>query len=208
MLTRCGWLTGLFAAGVAVGVAPSAPRACSQVVGPDFPTALIALAQLATLVVAGWILLVLLSAVAHVRMPGVPQALRSALIVPAAVGVISVVAIAGPAQADQRHDVAGLPLPDRPVVTAPLEQVEPPSTRPTDSPAGPETGTITVRPGDTLWFLAAAGLPATASTAEITQTWQAWYDANRDVVGADPDLIHPGQVLTTPDATPTEQDAS
>lgn len=208
MLTRCGWLTGLFAAGVAAAVAPSAPQACSQVVGPDFPAALIALAQLTALAVAGWILLLLLSALAHVRLPGVPRALRSALIAPAAVGVISVVAIAGPAQADQRHDVAGLPLPDRPVAAAPLEQNETPPDPPTAHPADAGPSTITVRPGDTLWLLAALDLPADASPTQITHAWHAWYDANRDVVGADPDLLQPGQVLTAPDAAPTEQDAS
>lgn len=46
----------------------------------------------------------------------------------------------------------------------------------------------TVAPGDTLWAIAQAhGVP-----------WQAIYAASRDVVGPDPDLIHPGQVLTIP----------
>lgn len=204
LLTRWGWLTGLLAAVVVVVVAPSAPRAAGQVAGPDFPNALIALAHLAALALAGWILLVLVGALAHVRLPGVPRALRSALIVPAAVGVISAVAVAGPAQADQRHDVAGLPLPDRPVATAPLEQTEPAAPR----PSGPHADTITVRQGDSLWRLAAADLPADASTTQLTRAWHAWYDTNRDVVGADPDLIVPGQVLTRPHAAPTEQDVS
>ena len=30
--------------------------------------------------------------------------------------------------------------------------------------------------------------------------WRVIYDANRSVVGANPDLIHPGQVLTIPGA--------
>ena len=30
--------------------------------------------------------------------------------------------------------------------------------------------------------------------------WRVIYDANRSVVGANPDLIHPGQVLTIPEA--------
>lgn len=204
LLTRCGWLTGVLAVVVVVVAAPSAPRACSQVIGPDFPTALIAVAHLAALTVAGWILLVLIGALAHVRLPGVPRALRSALIVPAAVGVISAVAVAGPAHADQRHDVAGLPLPDRPVATAPLERTEPVAPR----PSSPDAATITVRPGDSLWSLAAADLPAGASTRQVTASWHAWYATNRDVVGADPDLIVPGQVLIVPDAAPTEQDAS
>ncbi|MGJ9421125.1 LysM peptidoglycan-binding domain-containing protein [Aeromicrobium sp. CF3.5] len=212
MLTRCGRLTGLSAAGVVGVVAPSAPQALGQVVGPDFPAALVGLAQLALLGVAGWILLVLLGALAHIQLPGVPRTLRSALIVPATVGVLSVVAVAGPAQADQRHDLAGLPLPDRPVATAALDATRSPqaqadSVRP-PSVSTPAVSTITVQPGDTLWSIAAEGLPGHASTTQVTQAWHAWYDANRDVVGTDPHLIRPGQVLTTPDTGPTEQDAS
>lgn len=201
MLTRCGWLTGLFAALVAAAVVPSAPEAWHQTTGPDFPAALLGFAQLALLVVAGWVLLVVLSALGNVRLPGVPRALRSALIVPAVVGAVTVVAVAGPAQADQRHDVAGLPLPDRPVQTHPA-QTHPVQTHPVSA------HTVTVRAGDTLWSIAAGELPASSSTTQVTQAWHAWYDANRDVVGADPNLIQPGQVFTAPDAGPTEQDAS
>jgi nucleoid-associated protein YgaU len=62
--------------------------------------------------------------------------------------------------------------------------------------AGRET--ITVRPGDTLWDLAAAGLGGTPTEAAVQAAWPRWYEANRDVVGADPDLLRPGQVLTVP----------
>lgn len=203
MLTRCGWLTGLCAAGVVGAAAPSASQALGHVTGPDFPAALVGLAQLALLGVAGWVLLVLLGALAHVELPGVPRTLRSALIVPATVGALSVVAVAGPAQADQGHDLAGLPLPDRPVATATATA----SVRPAPVSA-PATSTITVQPGDSLWSIAAEELPAQASTTQVTQAWHAWYDANRDVIGTDPHLIRPGQVLTTPDADATEQDAS
>ena len=54
---------------------------------------------------------------------------------------------------------------------------------------------VTVRRGDTLWDLAARGLGPTASDAEIAAEWPRWYAANRDVVGADPDLLVPGQQL-------------
>ncbi|PJE95674.1 transglycosylase [Streptomyces carminius] len=47
------------------------------------------------------------------------------------------------------------------------------------------TGAYTVRPGDTLREIAAAH----------GTTWQRLYEANRDVVGDDPDLIFPGQQL-------------
>lgn len=63
--------------------------------------------------------------------------------------------------------------------------------------AAPEA-TVTVRPGDTLWDLAAAHLPAGASDTDVAAAWPRWHAANLAVVGADPDLIHPGQVLVVP----------
>jgi LysM repeat protein len=52
-----------------------------------------------------------------------------------------------------------------------------------------------VRPGDTLSGIAAA--------LGVRGGWQALYAANRTVIGADPDVIHPGTVLVLPGrATP------
>jgi hypothetical protein len=62
----------------------------------------------------------------------------------------------------------------------------------------------TVEAGDTLWDIAAAHLvPAERSTAAIHRYWQQVYRANRLVVGADPDLIHPGTRL---DVAPFRRD--
>ncbi|WP_419995581.1 transglycosylase family protein [Streptomyces boninensis] len=52
---------------------------------------------------------------------------------------------------------------------------------------GTERGDYTVRPGDNLSKIAA--------DRSITGGWPELYADNRDVVGADPDLIHPGQRL-------------
>lgn len=60
--------------------------------------------------------------------------------------------------------------------------------------------TVTVRAGDTLWDIAAAHLPAGSDDAAIAAAWPHWYETNRDVVGPDPGLIHPGHVLTAPGA--------
>lgn len=57
---------------------------------------------------------------------------------------------------------------------------------------------VVVRRGDTLWDLAAAHLTPEATDSEIAAAWQRWYAENRSVIGADPDLILPGQVLTVP----------
>ena len=40
---------------------------------------------------------------------------------------------------------------------------------------------------------------AKASDAEIAAAWPAWHATNRDVVGPDPDLLLPGQVLHEPE---------
>lgn len=59
--------------------------------------------------------------------------------------------------------------------------------------AGPDTGAVTVRPGDTLSEIA-------RETTGDADNWEALYKANEDVVGGDPDLIRPGQVLVLPGA--------
>lgn len=61
--------------------------------------------------------------------------------------------------------------------------------------------THTVRPGDTLWSLAAADLGESATDAQIAATWPTWYQVNAEVIGTDPDLIIPGQILTHPDGS-------
>jgi hypothetical protein len=55
-----------------------------------------------------------------------------------------------------------------------------------------------VRPGDTLWDIAKQRLPDGATRAEIAREWHRWYDVNRRVIGSDPGLILPGQVLRPP----------
>ena len=62
----------------------------------------------------------------------------------------------------------------------------------------PDDGTRVVVRGDTLWDIAAAQLGGSPSDADVLREMTRWHDANRDVLGADPDLILPGQVLRTP----------
>lgn len=78
-----------------------------------------------------------------------------------------------------------LPAPDRPAATS--------KQRPHDRPR-----TVVVRRGDSLWALVAARLPGHPSAAQVARAWPQWYAANRGVIGADPDLIHPGQRLRAP----------
>jgi len=75
-------------------------------------------------------------------------------------------------------------------------------------PTPPVVDHVTVRPGDTLWSIAAEHLPASADVGDIAAAWPAWYEANVDVVGTDPDLIHPGQELVPPATTRATSDGA
>jgi nucleoid-associated protein YgaU len=120
-----------------------------------------------------------------------------------------------PAQSAHRTDVPATPepaagvrlgVPDRPAVGA--------ATRYTDVRSGVAVrmpARVVVHPGDSLWSLAAHELGPDASAAEIAARWPEWYAANRQVIGSDPDLILPGQVLRIPAAAtghvpPTHQE--
>jgi len=59
-------------------------------------------------------------------------------------------------------------------------------------------GSVVVHRGDTLWSISARQLGAAATTADIDAQWRSWFAANRDVIGADANLILPGQVLDAP----------
>ncbi len=61
---------------------------------------------------------------------------------------------------------------------------------------------VVVRRGDTLWDLAARSLGPDAGDAEIAAAWPRWWHANREVIGADPDVLLPGTRLCVPDPHP------
>lgn len=112
----------------------------------------------------------------------------------------------GPTTTDQDSRTSSVPGPPAPSITADPGAVPDPAVSPAPASAAdtatPATGTaagadgsVTVRPGDTLWAIAAHHLPSGATDAEIDTGWRAWYAANVDVIGANPDLIIPGQHL-------------
>jgi nucleoid-associated protein YgaU len=90
-------------------------------------------------------------------------------------------------------------LPDRPTVGTPTRYAE---IRPTDRPKQPPPARspirVLVRKGDTLWAIAAKELGPDASNTAIAERWPQWYAANARVIGDDPDLLLPGQVLRAP----------
>jgi hypothetical protein len=73
------------------------------------------------------------------------------------------------------------------------------SANPSENGAGPAARVHIVEPHDTLWDIAVAHLaPADRSAANVHRYWQQVYQRNRTVIGADPDLIHPGIRLEVP----------
>ena len=66
--------------------------------------------------------------------------------------------------------------------------------------AGDDASTVSVvvLRGDSLWALAERALGEGATDAQVAAEWQRWYAANAAVIGQDPDLIRPGQVLQAP----------
>ncbi len=73
-----------------------------------------------------------------------------------------------------------------------------------DWPGAPVTGDHVVVRGDCLWDIAAAHLSdqlgRTASAAETARATSDWWAANAAVIGPDPDVLLPGQVLRPPPA--------
>jgi nucleoid-associated protein YgaU len=93
-------------------------------------------------------------------------------------------------------------VPSAPVVRA-QPDVRVLSPAPRVSATGNAPVEVVVRRGDSLWSIAARHLGTDASDAEIARAWPAWFEANRGVVGDDPDLLRPGQLLRAPDAVPS-----
>lgn len=107
---------------------------------------------------------------------------------------------AAAADASTVHDV-----PDWPAAAAPATPVPdwPQPAPPAAGPAGQSTpGERVVARGDCLWTIAADSLLGRLGRlpddAEVATAVDAWWQANRDVIGPDPDVLRPGQVLRAP----------
>jgi hypothetical protein len=95
------------------------------------------------------------------------------------------------------------PLPRAPAAPTPsAEQAPQPiaTNRSHDAAARHGSG-IVVQPGDSLWRVVAADLGPRATPTRIAAVWPRWYAANRTTIGADPDLIQPGERLRAPAPT-------
>ncbi len=90
-----------------------------------------------------------------------------------------------------------LPPPDWPASTTPQNPA------PDWPAAAATTETHVVVRGECLWHIAGDRLLAehgrTPTDGEVAAATQAWWQANAEVIGPDPDLLLPGQVLSPPD---------
>jgi nucleoid-associated protein YgaU len=183
----------------------------------DEPLApLLGVVALLAWVCAGWLLLVLLLAAAArtgSRLAQVavgqlaPAALRSLLGI--AVGTAVAVAVTpGSASADWSPP-SPPPSPaleldldwGQPVATATARPAPTPHPSPVTRPPAPTHDSpqvVLVRPGDSLWRIAARALGPEATDRAVAVAWPSWWRANRELIGTDPDLIHPGAVLVPP----------
>lgn len=137
------------------------------------------------------------------RVPGVPAPLRRWLL--AACGVAVLTSGLSPAHATpgsvHRDDqprgggvtLDGLPLPERP-----SGGIAPGTHRQHRVSRDAEPAEVVVRPGDSLWTIAATALGPGADNAAVAAHWQRIHRLNRRVVGTDPDVIQPGQHLALP----------
>ncbi|WP_156160919.1 LysM peptidoglycan-binding domain-containing protein [Demequina maris] len=174
------------AAGVAGAVL--ALRFCVEVVAASVAMARGATApawtgRLARAVAAGLAATLLGAGVAHADDPP-----PSAGWLPAAAG-----AVVAPAPA---------PAPWTPATRTPsparIVPAEAPAEVPATGSAQQEDPVHVVTPGESLWSITADALGDGASTADVAAAWPRLYAANRDEIGPDPDLIHPGLRLALP----------
>lgn len=56
----------------------------------------------------------------------------------------------------------------------------------------------TVKDGDCLWSIASRQLGPDATDQQIERQWHNWYQRNRRVIGADPNVLERGTLLTVP----------
>ena len=126
--------------------------------------------------------------------PFARAALRAAVVASVGLG-------AAPGTSALAAEVQGAGRP-RPPVVAPAHPAAEPLDWPVSSQPRPvrthHDETVIVRPGECLWSLAARSVGRQATPAEVAAAWPRWWAANRDLIGSDPDVVHPGQRLRVP----------
>lgn len=131
----------------------------------------------------------LLLAACGVAVLGAPATASGNSSDPAPGWLATVVSVAAETEGSgETRPLDGLPMPERPsparVPPAPANALD--------------AGRVVVQPSDSLWVIAEEQLPAGASDAEVASYTQALHELNADVIGSNPDLIHPGQHFELP----------
>ncbi|WP_202033141.1 LysM peptidoglycan-binding domain-containing protein [Nocardioides sp. WS12] len=167
--------------------------------GPDFASLLVQLCSVVALVALAVLWCLTTDVVRHALRPGTSTQppprrvgpLRGLLLAACGVAAFSTTTTAaafgheGPDAPLGTEALDGLPLPDRATGGGPAE-----------APA--DALVVRVRPGDSLWTIAARELGPGASAAQVTSYWHRIHAANADVIGSDPDLLLPDQQLHLP----------
>lgn len=156
-----------------------------------FGVALVLLASWALLVAVAWMFLVSMAVLVHTT-TGRTAPLRACCPKPwrsAALLLCGAALAGGTATPTFASGVTGPPPMDRQAIGA----VALPAL---DRPPG--TTPIKVVPGDSLWRIADRRHPE-ASAARVADAVRELYAGNRQVIGPDPDLLHPGQRLVPTD---------
>jgi hypothetical protein len=184
-------------------------QATADTDGPDT----VVLAACAVLAWLAWtwgaVGLALTAASAHPGGLGAPARLALSALLPASARRAAAVALGvglgmgGPWLAGATG-LPGLPASSAPAPDWPA--AGPRASGPTDPvperPDRPPPGAHVVVRGDCLWDIVAARLAVEAghrpTAGEIAAAVQAWWRANAEVIGPDPDLLLPGQVLRPP----------
>jgi LysM repeat protein len=197
------WLGVTAAAAAAAHTVPGSWRAADDASGAEtVPQVLVAACATGLALCLAWLWVVTSVTVAEVVAGAVPRsggATRRLVLLACGAAVAAGTAL--PVQAsggDGAEVLVGLPLPERAV--APATSGRPAA--PIASSVATTVDTYVVRPGDSLWSIAHAH---PAPRGDVEDRWRAIWRHNRDVVGDDPDLIHPGQALRLPGTDTTNE---
>lgn len=200
-LSLTGRLIAVVSSAILVTLGPETAGAVRALKGIEFDTTLAAIATLLLVAISAWSLACILLSHGASKAQGLaalarlitPRFLRQALFLGAA-GALAVTPVSAihdtgrstptTTQSALSRSLDGLQLPDRPVGES--------------TAAAPGGGQVTVAPGDSLWSIAASHLPVGASESETSAAMEAWYETNRELIGANPNLIFPQQQLTPP----------
>lgn len=203
----------------APGPAESVQTLRSPQVAADVTAPLVAAVALLAWALAAWLLVTALLT-AGSRLPGwagtaagallrrvAPAAVRRAVALALGVGVsVGGLGVSAASAATPFHGVAVMhSMDDTPRSTSSLDWPSGTARGPGPSAGGtgkPPGDVVVVRPGDTLWDLAAADLPTSAGPRDVAAAWPSWWSANREVIGEDPDRLLPGQRLEPPGPAP------